>query len=77
MLQIPGFEHAGIESHIGEPQLPEFKCTQVFSDVPTDQLPHDPVGRPMMHQSGPKHTTGEAIYCDDIQVAGTFLQGIS
>ncbi|KAH7730148.1 hypothetical protein AAVH_02640 [Aphelenchoides avenae] len=69
-LKIPGFEHAGIESHVGEPQLPEFKCTQVFTDVPTEQHPHDPVGRPMMHQSGPKHTTGEAVYCDDIQVAG-------
>lgn len=30
------------------------------------QLPQDPIGRPIMHLSGIKHTTGEAIYCDDM-----------
>uniref|UniRef100_A0A9L0IGZ9 FAD-binding PCMH-type domain-containing protein n=1 Tax=Equus asinus TaxID=9793 RepID=A0A9L0IGZ9_EQUAS len=32
------------------------------------QLPQDPIGRPIMHLSGIKHTTGEAIYCDDMPV---------
>uniref|UniRef100_A0A670I7C4 FAD-binding PCMH-type domain-containing protein n=1 Tax=Podarcis muralis TaxID=64176 RepID=A0A670I7C4_PODMU len=30
------------------------------------QPPQDPVGRPIMHQSGIKHTTGEADYVDDM-----------
>uniref|UniRef100_A0A8C0BNY6 2Fe-2S ferredoxin-type domain-containing protein n=1 Tax=Buteo japonicus TaxID=224669 RepID=A0A8C0BNY6_9AVES len=31
------------------------------------QPPQDPVGRPIMHQSGIKHTTGEEVYIDDIR----------
>uniref|UniRef100_A0A672VAW8 Aldehyde oxidase 1 n=1 Tax=Strigops habroptila TaxID=2489341 RepID=A0A672VAW8_STRHB len=31
-----------------------------------DQSPQDPVGRPIMHQSGIKHATGEAVYIDDL-----------
>uniref|UniRef100_A0A8D0L1Z4 Aldehyde oxidase n=1 Tax=Sphenodon punctatus TaxID=8508 RepID=A0A8D0L1Z4_SPHPU len=31
------------------------------------QFPQDPVGRPIMHQSGINHATGEAVYCDDIR----------
>lgn len=31
------------------------------------QSPQDPVGCPIMHQSGIKHTTGEAVYIDDIR----------
>ncbi|KAB1279006.1 Aldehyde oxidase 1 [Camelus dromedarius] len=30
------------------------------------QLPQDPIGHPIMHLSGIKHATGEAIYCDDM-----------
>uniref|UniRef100_A0A8C8EFH1 aldehyde oxidase n=1 Tax=Otus sunia TaxID=257818 RepID=A0A8C8EFH1_9STRI len=30
------------------------------------QSPQDPVGRPIMHQSGIKHATGEAVYIDDL-----------
>lgn len=26
----------------------------------------DPVGRPVMHLSGLRHATGEAMFCDDI-----------
>uniref|UniRef100_A0A452RKD6 aldehyde oxidase n=1 Tax=Ursus americanus TaxID=9643 RepID=A0A452RKD6_URSAM len=29
-------------------------------------LPQDPIGQPIMHLSGIKHATGEAIYCDDM-----------
>uniref|UniRef100_A0A669Q4V9 FAD-binding PCMH-type domain-containing protein n=1 Tax=Phasianus colchicus TaxID=9054 RepID=A0A669Q4V9_PHACC len=36
-------------------------------DVDPGQSPQDPVGRPIMHQSGIKHTTGEAVYIDDIR----------
>ncbi|XP_048342384.1 aldehyde oxidase 3-like [Sphaerodactylus townsendi] len=39
---------------------------QVYQDVDPQQPPQDPVGRPVMHQSGIKHATGEAVYTDDI-----------
>lgn len=32
------------------------------------QLSQDPIGHPIMHLSGIKHATGEAIYCDDMPV---------
>ncbi|XP_019378737.1 PREDICTED: aldehyde oxidase 3-like, partial [Gavialis gangeticus] len=35
-------------------------------DVDPGQPPQDPVGHPIMHQSGVKHATGEAVYCDDM-----------
>ncbi len=40
--------------------------TQVYEEVPPDQPLDDAVGRPMVHTSGFKHTTGEAVYTDDI-----------
>nr|XP_056717290.1 aldehyde oxidase 3-like [Euleptes europaea] len=39
---------------------------QEYQDVDPQQPPRDPVGRPIMHQSGIKHATGEAVYTDDI-----------
>ncbi|XP_039243427.1 aldehyde oxidase 3-like [Pipra filicauda] len=36
-------------------------------DVDPGQSPQDPVGRPIRHQSGIKHTTGEAVFIDDIR----------
>uniref|UniRef100_A0A8C9L858 Aldehyde oxidase n=1 Tax=Pavo cristatus TaxID=9049 RepID=A0A8C9L858_PAVCR len=38
-----------------------------LQDVDPGQSPQDPVGRPIMHQSGVKHATGEAVYIDDIR----------
>uniref|UniRef100_A0A8C8BVW4 Aldehyde oxidase 1 n=1 Tax=Otus sunia TaxID=257818 RepID=A0A8C8BVW4_9STRI len=35
-------------------------------DIELSQSPQDPVGRPIMHQSGIKHATGEAVYIDDL-----------
>uniref|UniRef100_A0A8C8SX54 xanthine dehydrogenase n=1 Tax=Pelusios castaneus TaxID=367368 RepID=A0A8C8SX54_9SAUR len=40
---------------------------QIYQEVNPEQLPQDPVGRPIMHQAGIKHATGEALYCDDIR----------
>ncbi|XP_013807631.1 aldehyde oxidase 2-like [Apteryx mantelli] len=40
---------------------------QVYQDVDPGQSSQDPVGRPIMHQSGIKHATGEAVYIDDIR----------
>ncbi|XP_072473321.1 aldehyde oxidase 2-like isoform X1 [Notamacropus eugenii] len=53
--------------------LEEFPVTvsrgvQEFQGVNPKQSPHDPVGRPILHQSGIKHATGEAIFCDDLPV---------
>lgn len=42
------------------------KNTQLFEKVPEGQANHDPVGRPNIHLSAYKQTTGEAIYCDDM-----------
>ncbi|NP_001075459.1 aldehyde oxidase 1 [Oryctolagus cuniculus] len=35
-------------------------------DVDARQLSQDPIGHPVMHLSGVKHATGEAIYLDDM-----------
>lgn len=40
-------------------------CLPLQSVDPHQSL-QDPVGRPIMHLSGLKHATGEAIFCDDI-----------
>ncbi|XP_036899558.1 aldehyde oxidase isoform X1 [Sturnira hondurensis] len=37
-----------------------------YQNVDPKQLPQDPIGHPIMHLSGIKHATGEAIYCDDM-----------
>nr|XP_012594525.1 aldehyde oxidase isoform X1 [Microcebus murinus] len=37
-----------------------------YQNVDTQQPPQDPIGHPIMHLSGVKHATGEAIYCDDM-----------
>ncbi|XP_062972243.1 aldehyde oxidase 2-like isoform X2 [Elgaria multicarinata webbii] len=42
---------------------------QIYQDVDPHQPAQDPVGRPVMHQSGIKHATGEAVYIDDIAPA--------
>uniref|UniRef100_A0A4X2L0K3 FAD-binding PCMH-type domain-containing protein n=1 Tax=Vombatus ursinus TaxID=29139 RepID=A0A4X2L0K3_VOMUR len=51
--------------------LEDFHCKHYetvlrYQKVDTKQFPQDPIGRPIMHQSGIKHATGEAIYCDDM-----------
>ncbi|KAL8183689.1 UNVERIFIED_CONTAM: hypothetical protein K2H54_048750 [Gekko kuhli] len=38
-----------------------------ITDVAPGQLAEDPVGRPITHQAGLRHATGEALYCDDIR----------
>ncbi|XP_027445411.1 aldehyde oxidase isoform X1 [Zalophus californianus] len=37
-----------------------------YQSPDSKQLPQDPIGHPIMHLSGIKHATGEAIYCDDM-----------
>ncbi|KAL8183687.1 UNVERIFIED_CONTAM: hypothetical protein K2H54_048715 [Gekko kuhli] len=39
---------------------------QEYQEVDPQQPPQDPVGRPIMNQSGIKHATGEAVYTNDI-----------
>lgn len=46
--------------------LKQMKSSQLFELVPKDQPSMDPVGRSIPHRSAEKHTTGEAIYCDDL-----------
>ncbi|XP_037066290.1 aldehyde oxidase 4 isoform X2 [Peromyscus leucopus] len=42
------------------------KGIQMFQCVDPSQPQQDPVGHPVMHQSAIKHTTGEAIFVDDM-----------
>ncbi|XP_068101230.1 aldehyde oxidase-like [Hyperolius riggenbachi] len=51
---LKGFESSPVE-HV-----------QTYQNVPEDQPSRDPVGRPLMHRSGVKHATGEAVYTDDM-----------
>ncbi|XP_057359695.1 aldehyde oxidase 4-like isoform X2 [Manis pentadactyla] len=39
---------------------------EMFQCVDPYQSPQDPVGHPVMHQSAIKHTTGEAVFIDDM-----------
>ncbi|XP_010615896.1 aldehyde oxidase 2-like [Fukomys damarensis] len=39
---------------------------QTYQSVDPQQPSRDPVGRPVMHLSGLKHATGEAVFCDDL-----------
>ncbi|KAG8432674.1 hypothetical protein GDO86_017063 [Hymenochirus boettgeri] len=61
-----------MESHNSDiSALNEFEKTyceniQAYQNVPTCQSSEDPIGRPIMHHSGIKHATGEAVYCDDM-----------
>uniref|UniRef100_A0A6I8N722 FAD-binding PCMH-type domain-containing protein n=1 Tax=Ornithorhynchus anatinus TaxID=9258 RepID=A0A6I8N722_ORNAN len=41
---------------------------QMYQCVDPQKAPQDPIGHPVMHQSGLKHATGEAIFSDDIPV---------
>uniref|UniRef100_A0A8D1K9M6 aldehyde oxidase n=1 Tax=Sus scrofa TaxID=9823 RepID=A0A8D1K9M6_PIG len=40
--------------------------TLKYQNANLKQLPQDPIGHPVMHLSGIKHATGEAVYCDDM-----------
>ncbi|MEE6490026.1 hypothetical protein FKM82_015765 [Ascaphus truei] len=53
-------------SAISDFQTMASENVQTYQDVSVDQPSQDPVGRPIMHQSGIKQATGEAIYCDDM-----------
>ncbi|XP_011311010.1 xanthine dehydrogenase/oxidase [Fopius arisanus] len=43
-----------------------FKSSQYYQITPEGSDPKDLIGRPIVHTSAFKQTTGEAIYCDDI-----------
>ncbi|XP_009908898.2 aldehyde oxidase [Dryobates pubescens] len=50
---------------------------QIYQDMDASQSPQDPIGRPIMHQSGIKHATGEAVYVDDLpSVDGELFLGV-
>ncbi|KAK9877005.1 hypothetical protein WA026_016033 [Henosepilachna vigintioctopunctata] len=43
-----------------------FKSAQYFRLIPNSQKKHDPLHRPIVHNSAFKQAAGEAVYCDDI-----------
>ncbi|XP_072274823.1 aldehyde oxidase-like [Pyxicephalus adspersus] len=58
-------------SAIKQLQSPPVEHIQTYQNVPEDQPLQDPVGRPLVHRSGIKQATGEAVYTDDMPcVAG-------
>lgn len=59
---IPEKERSGAETF----HTPIPKSTQVYEKVPDNQPNLDPIGRPKVHMSAFKQTTGEAIYLDDM-----------
>lgn len=66
LTEIENVEH---DIKIGQDVPKNLYATQVYQEVNENQKTDDPVGRPLKHVSGDKHTTGEAVYCDDINVA--------
>ncbi|CAJ0569018.1 unnamed protein product, partial [Mesorhabditis spiculigera] len=63
-------EHADQKTLIGDTISQSLEATQLYQEVPDGQPVHDPVGRPIQHVSGEKHTTGEAMYTTDVNIAG-------
>lgn len=59
---VPAEERSG--AHLFHTLTP--KSAQFHEKVPDNQAHHDPVGRPNIHLSAYKQTTGEAIYIDDM-----------
>lgn len=59
---IPETERSG--ANVFHTLIP--KSTQIYEKVPDNQPNHDPIGRPKVHASAFKQTTGEAIYLDDM-----------
>ncbi|CAJ0935919.1 unnamed protein product, partial [Mesorhabditis belari] len=68
-LQI-SIDHCVEKTEIGDTIPHTLNATQLYQEVSKDQPIHDPVGRPLEHVSGERHTTGEAIYTTDIEIAG-------
>ncbi|CAI4229586.1 unnamed protein product [Auanema sp. JU1783] len=53
---------------VKKPTTTNLEATQLFNEVSDTQPSHDPVGRPLQHVSGERHVTGEAKYCDDLNI---------
>ncbi|XP_055429028.1 aldehyde oxidase isoform X1 [Bubalus kerabau] len=56
------------ESALEDLHSRHYWSTLKYQKADLKQLSQDPVGHPIMHLSGIKHATGEAIYCDDMPV---------
>ncbi|NP_001266744.1 aldehyde oxidase-like [Ochotona princeps] len=56
------------ESALEDLQARHNHSTLKYQDIDTMKFPRDAVGSPIMHVSGVKHATGEAIYIDDMPV---------
>lgn len=54
------------ESSLGLTPEKECRGSQVFEQVPEDQVENDAVWRPVPHVAADQHATGQAVYIDDI-----------
>ncbi|PIC32054.1 hypothetical protein B9Z55_012532 [Caenorhabditis nigoni] len=68
-LNLTEIQYLDEDMKIGQDVPETLYATQLYQEVNANQPAHDPLGRPIKHVSGDKHTTGEAVYCDDINVA--------
>ncbi|CAL2039109.1 unnamed protein product [Caenorhabditis brenneri] len=68
-LNLTEIKFVDCDVKIGQDVPQTLYATQLYQEVNANQPAHDPLGRPIKHVSGDKHTTGEAVYCDDINVA--------
>ena len=59
---------ASYKSAVMDHQRPPTAGVQLFEQVGERQSKIDAVGRPLPHLSGEKHTTGEAVYVDDMPI---------
>ena len=54
------------ESATFSQQREPLQSTQLFENAPEGQLKVDAVGRPLPHLAAMMHTTGEAVFLDDM-----------
>jgi len=64
----PNVIPASYKSAVSDHQRPPTAGVQLFEQVGDSQSKLDAVGRPLPHLSAEKHTTGEAIYVDDMPI---------
>jgi hypothetical protein len=65
---------ANYHSAVSRYHRPPSSGVQLFEQVGDNQLKVDAVGRPLPHLAAEKHTTGEAVYVDDMPVfRGTYF----
>ncbi|XP_077979490.1 xanthine dehydrogenase/oxidase-like [Glandiceps talaboti] len=64
--KLPHTVPAVDKSILSKLQKQETTSTQLYQVLPDGQSANDPIGRPLMNESGIQIVSGEAVFCDDI-----------